>query len=220
MGRPIEWDRESATDAFWLWYRSFPEPPSSYAWSRTWAERRGGDALRRFRSGRWPSTDVISRLFGSWPAFRDRCFAMMEMDYWVEAIPHSFEAHEMFELWEDWHFFVETSSVCRVDTVGHESIPFAFLSWLIATGQYNGRRPTGSWWGGYAEWIDQPMKMPMREAEIATAEILGVGPCLLCRVLYDVRHRESVGICAECQVKKADYIAREDWGERGPPPMW
>lgn len=40
--------------------------PSSYDWSRTHAQRRGGSALKRLNAGGWPSANVVGRVFGSW----------------------------------------------------------------------------------------------------------------------------------------------------------
>ena len=44
--------------------------PSSYDWSRTHAGRRGGEALRRLAGGEWPTSSVVSRLFGTWDVAR------------------------------------------------------------------------------------------------------------------------------------------------------
>jgi hypothetical protein len=41
-------------------------PPSSCAWSRTHARRRGGEARRRLESGEWPAAATVSRLYGGW----------------------------------------------------------------------------------------------------------------------------------------------------------
>lgn len=61
------WSREQVLDAYAAWCSWFGSAPTSTDWNRTHATRRGGRALERFRSGRWPTTTVIKRLFGGWP---------------------------------------------------------------------------------------------------------------------------------------------------------
>jgi hypothetical protein len=43
---------------------------TSYAWSRTHAPRRGGDALERLARGDWAAASVVTRLFGTWAMAR------------------------------------------------------------------------------------------------------------------------------------------------------
>jgi hypothetical protein len=60
------WTRARVLGAFWRWYSMFGKPPSSTDWNHTHAKRRGGAALERFRSDRWPTSTVVVRLFGTW----------------------------------------------------------------------------------------------------------------------------------------------------------
>ena len=64
------WTRERVLAAMAEWRSRYGRPPSSYAWSRTHARRRGGDALDRLARGDWPAASVITRLFGTWAAAR------------------------------------------------------------------------------------------------------------------------------------------------------
>jgi hypothetical protein len=48
------------------WLERYRGLPSSYDWSRTHANRRGGAALTRLDSGEWPSASVVSRAGGGW----------------------------------------------------------------------------------------------------------------------------------------------------------
>jgi AraC-like DNA-binding protein len=66
------WTRELVLEAMREWQERYGRLPSSYDWSRTHARRRGGDALTRLSSGRWPAASVVSKLFGSWTAARGR----------------------------------------------------------------------------------------------------------------------------------------------------
>jgi hypothetical protein len=65
------WTRADVLAAYLRWQTSFGRPPTSTDWSHTHARRRGGTALERFRSGRWPTPTVVARLFGGWPALRN-----------------------------------------------------------------------------------------------------------------------------------------------------
>jgi hypothetical protein len=65
------WTRELVLAAMLEWRDSYGRLPSSYDWSCTHANRRGGAALNRLDSGEWPSASVVSRIFGSWQEARD-----------------------------------------------------------------------------------------------------------------------------------------------------
>jgi len=67
--RRARWTREIAIDAYCAWWARFSVEPTSTEWNRTHAARRGDDAIQRFVSGRWPTSTVIVRLFGSWARF-------------------------------------------------------------------------------------------------------------------------------------------------------
>lgn len=63
------WTRESAIGAYHDWLARFSSEPTSTDWNRTAASRRGGQAVTRFTSGRWPTSSVIVRLFDNWAQF-------------------------------------------------------------------------------------------------------------------------------------------------------
>ena len=52
------------------WREPHGRLPSSYDWSRTHAQRRGGEPLERVADGQWPAASVVTDLFGSWAAAR------------------------------------------------------------------------------------------------------------------------------------------------------
>jgi hypothetical protein len=52
------------------WRDRFGELPTSYAWSRTHARRRGGQALARLEDGDWPSPGTVTYVYGTWAAAR------------------------------------------------------------------------------------------------------------------------------------------------------
>ena len=54
------WTRELVLKAMCEWRARYGRPPSSYDWSRTHAERRGGAAPRRLNEGEWPAASVVS----------------------------------------------------------------------------------------------------------------------------------------------------------------
>jgi hypothetical protein len=60
------WSREKVIDAYLDWWARFGVEPSSTDWNHTHASRRGGTALLRFRSRRWPTLTVVNRLVGPW----------------------------------------------------------------------------------------------------------------------------------------------------------
>ena len=65
---PIQrkWTRELVLAAMGEWLSRYGRLPSSYDWSRTHANGRGGVALKRLSGGRWPSASVVGQPFGSW----------------------------------------------------------------------------------------------------------------------------------------------------------
>jgi AraC-like DNA-binding protein len=64
------WTRERVLDAMGEWRGHYGHLPSSYDWSRTHAQRRGGEALERLSGGDWPCASVVTGVFGSWKAAR------------------------------------------------------------------------------------------------------------------------------------------------------
>ncbi|MGI8571659.1 MAG: hypothetical protein ACR2L9_03385 [Solirubrobacteraceae bacterium] len=62
--RTRPWVRQAMRD----WSERYGTMPSSYDWSRTHAERRGGEALARLRDREWPATTTVIDLYGSWEA--------------------------------------------------------------------------------------------------------------------------------------------------------
>jgi hypothetical protein len=64
QSRP-RWTRELVRGAHRFWFERFGFVASSVDWSGTHARRRGGEALERYRSARWPSQSVVRRLYGT-----------------------------------------------------------------------------------------------------------------------------------------------------------
>jgi hypothetical protein len=64
------WTRQLVIAAMLEWRGRYGRLPSSYDWSRTHARRRGGEAVERLVSGKWPAASVVGRAFGSWDAAR------------------------------------------------------------------------------------------------------------------------------------------------------
>ena len=60
--------REWVRDAMRAWRQRYGRPPSSTDWSRTHAQRRGGEPLKRLQSERWPSPSTVIDLYGTWAA--------------------------------------------------------------------------------------------------------------------------------------------------------
>lgn len=73
QSRP-RWTRELVRGAHRFWLERFGFVASSVDWSGTHARRRGGNALERYRSARWPSQSVIRRLYGTSAAARADAF--------------------------------------------------------------------------------------------------------------------------------------------------
>ncbi|MBV9195272.1 MAG: hypothetical protein JO168_14100 [Solirubrobacterales bacterium] len=65
-----QWTRELVREAILEWEQRYGALPSSYDWSRTHAERRGGDAIARLNSGEWPPSSSVGEVYGSWAAAR------------------------------------------------------------------------------------------------------------------------------------------------------
>ena len=68
------WTREAVRGAHHFWLERFGFVASPVDWSGTHARRRGGTALARYASARWPSRAVIRRLYGSRAAARADAF--------------------------------------------------------------------------------------------------------------------------------------------------
>jgi AraC-like DNA-binding protein len=82
------WTRALVREAMRAWQSRYGTAPSSYDWSRTHAQRRGGEAIARLHDGDWPAPGTVTDLYGTWAAARadafpdgDRCVP------WVSA-PH------------------------------------------------------------------------------------------------------------------------------------
>jgi hypothetical protein len=73
QSRP-RWTRELVRGAHRFWRERFGFIASSVDWSGSHARRRGGQALERYRSARWPSQTVIRRLYGTPAAAREDAF--------------------------------------------------------------------------------------------------------------------------------------------------
>jgi AcrR family transcriptional regulator len=64
------WTRELVISAMLDWRERYGRMPSSYDWSPTHARRRGEHALRRLAAGHWPSSSVVTAVFGRWGVAR------------------------------------------------------------------------------------------------------------------------------------------------------
>ena len=64
------WTREAVLTAMHAWRARYGKLPSSYDWSRTHAQRRGGEPLERLVEGQWPAASVVTNLLGTWAAAR------------------------------------------------------------------------------------------------------------------------------------------------------
>jgi hypothetical protein len=60
-----KWTRELVILAMLEWSERYGRVDSSHDWSRTHARRRGGGALERSASGRWPAASVVMSLLGA-----------------------------------------------------------------------------------------------------------------------------------------------------------
>ena len=74
------WTRETVRGAHRFWRERFGFIASSVDWSGTHARRRGGAALERYQSARWPSQSVIRRLYRTPAAARADAFAPARTD--------------------------------------------------------------------------------------------------------------------------------------------
>jgi hypothetical protein len=87
-----KWTKELVIVAMLKWVSRYGRLPSSYDWSRTHAERRGGVALMRLNEREWPSASVVGALFGSWQEGREaaqaeaRRRAAVEADLRIDAL--------------------------------------------------------------------------------------------------------------------------------------
>src|SRR4051812_26387433 len=68
------WTRELVRGAHRFWRERFGFVACSADWSGTHARSRGGAALERYRSARWPSQSVVRRLYGTPAAARTDAF--------------------------------------------------------------------------------------------------------------------------------------------------
>ena len=62
------------------WFHRYGELPTSYDWSRTHANRRGGIALKRLNTQEWPPASVVGPLFGGWDKAGDAGEAAARLD--------------------------------------------------------------------------------------------------------------------------------------------
>jgi hypothetical protein len=75
-----KWTQELVLGAMVDWRNQYGRLPSSYDWSRTYAKRRGGVALKRLNEREWPSASVVGGLFGSWWKARGAAAAAVRGD--------------------------------------------------------------------------------------------------------------------------------------------
>jgi hypothetical protein len=60
-----QWTRERIRGTMRAWRARYGAAPSSYDWSRTHARRRGGEALKRLRTGECPAPSNVIDLYGA-----------------------------------------------------------------------------------------------------------------------------------------------------------
>ena len=75
-----KWTRELVLEAMLDWFYRYGELPTSYDWSRTHANRRGGVALKRLNTQEWPPASVVGSLFGGWDKAGDAAEAAARLD--------------------------------------------------------------------------------------------------------------------------------------------
>ena len=85
------WTPERVLDAMREWRDRYGRLPSSYDWSRTHARRRGGEATQRLERGEWPSSSVVTDVFGTWAAAR---IAALQLDVAADGVGAHEAAHE------------------------------------------------------------------------------------------------------------------------------
>jgi hypothetical protein len=69
------WTRARVRDAMRAWQQRYGTRPTSDDWSRTHANRRGGDAVARLADGEWPAPGTVTDLYGTWAAAHTDAFA-------------------------------------------------------------------------------------------------------------------------------------------------
>ena len=75
-----KWTRELLLVTMLDWLNRYGSLPSSYDWSRTHANRRGGAALKRLNDREWPSASVVGQFFEGWPGAREAARAAARDD--------------------------------------------------------------------------------------------------------------------------------------------
>jgi hypothetical protein len=81
------WTRERVIDAMLDCRSLYGRLPSSYDWSRTHADRRGGEPLRRLSDGAWPAASVVTARFGTWAAAHVAALGHEDNQYHSSAKP-------------------------------------------------------------------------------------------------------------------------------------
>ncbi len=64
----LAWTPEAIVAALRRFHEEFGRTPSAREWNTTVARRRHPDLAARQRSGEWPDTSIVQRVFGSWNA--------------------------------------------------------------------------------------------------------------------------------------------------------
>ncbi|HET6864394.1 MAG TPA: hypothetical protein VFH80_00660 [Solirubrobacteraceae bacterium] len=85
------WTPERVLASMQEWLDRYGQLPSSYDWSRTHAGRRGGEATQRLERGEWPSSSVVTDVFGTWAAAR---IAALRLDVAADGVGAHEAAHE------------------------------------------------------------------------------------------------------------------------------
>jgi hypothetical protein len=81
------WTTDRVLASMQEWLDRYGQLPSSYDWSRTHAGRRGRGATQRLERGEWPSSSVVTDVFGTWA---DARIAALQLD----AAADGLRAHE------------------------------------------------------------------------------------------------------------------------------
>jgi hypothetical protein len=85
------WTPERVLASMQEWLGRYGQLPSSYDWSRTHARQRGGEATQRLEKGEWPSSSVVTDVFGTWAAAR---IAALQLDVAADGVGAHEAAHE------------------------------------------------------------------------------------------------------------------------------
>lgn len=63
----LRWPATLVLERILEWHTLYGAWPNGYDWTRAHAARRGGDALARWSTGRWPDAQTVRRLYYTFP---------------------------------------------------------------------------------------------------------------------------------------------------------